>query len=207
MATPVVLFQAHPWHGVSPGERCPEEVNAYIEIVPTDPVKYELDKVTGHLRLDRPQRFSSLCPTLYGFIPRTYCADAVAERCREKTGLAEVEGDKDPLDICVLTEKPIVHGNFFLQCTPVGGLRMVDSGQADDKIVAVLVGDLTYGKIGGIHELPKGIVDRLRHYFLTYKQIPYEKSRQVEIHEVYGREEALEVIRRSQRDYHAAFGA
>ena len=63
------LFQTHPWHGVSPGPDSPELVNAYIEIVPTDAVKYELDKTTGHLRIDRPQRFSSMCPTLYGFIP------------------------------------------------------------------------------------------------------------------------------------------
>ncbi|MBA3321706.1 MAG: inorganic diphosphatase, partial [Pyrinomonadaceae bacterium] len=67
------LFQAHPWHGVAPGENAPAVVNAYIELVPTDTVKYELDKVSGHLRLDRPQRYSSLCPMPYGFIPQTYC--------------------------------------------------------------------------------------------------------------------------------------
>ena len=80
------LFQAHPWHGVSPGAKSPEAVNAYIEIVPTDAVKYELDKASGHLRVDRPQRFSSMCPTLYGFIPQTYCGDQVAQLCAERTG-------------------------------------------------------------------------------------------------------------------------
>ena len=80
-------LQAHPWHGVSPGAEAPEVVTAYIEIVPTDTVKYELDKETGILRLDRPQRFSSQCPTLYGFIPQTYCGALVAKRCAERTEL------------------------------------------------------------------------------------------------------------------------
>ena len=81
-----ILFQAHPWHGVSPGEDAPGLLNAYIEIVPTDAVKYELDKQTGHLRVDRPAAFSSLCPTLYGFIPQTYCGDRVGRLCAERTG-------------------------------------------------------------------------------------------------------------------------
>src|SRR5690242_3146626 len=105
-----VLFQAHPWHGISPGEHAPDTVTAYIEIVPTDPVKYELDKPSGHLRIDRPQRYSSLCPTLYGFVPQTYCGEEVAKRCMERTGRTGIKGDHDPLDICVLTERPVVHG-------------------------------------------------------------------------------------------------
>ena len=90
-----LLFQAHPWHGISPGEKTPAEVSAYIEIVPTDPVKYELDKGSGHLRVDRPQRFSSMGPTLYGFIPQTFCGDEVAALCAERTGLSGIEGDGD----------------------------------------------------------------------------------------------------------------
>src|SRR5467141_3573487 len=82
-----LLFQAHPWHGVSPGEDAPEVVNAYIEIVPTDVVKYELDKPSGHLRVDRPQRYSSQAPSLYGFVPQTYCGELVAARSSERTGL------------------------------------------------------------------------------------------------------------------------
>src|SRR5215210_7006500 len=97
------LFQAHPWHGVPAGTEAPRVVNAYIEIVPTDTVKYELDKPSGHLRVDRPQRFSSLCPTLYGFIPQTYCGERVGQLCSERTGRAQVRGDGDPMDICVLT--------------------------------------------------------------------------------------------------------
>lgn len=201
-----LLFQAHPWHGVSPGENAPAEVGAYIEIVPTDPVKYELDKGSGHLRVDRPQRFSSMCPTLYGFIPQTYCGDEVAELCAERTGLSGIEGDGDPMDICVLTEKAFAHGSFLLQAKPIGGFRMIDGQQADDKIIAVLISDVAYGHIEDISGCPKGLVDRLRHYFLSYKQLPAEAPRRVEIADVYDRTEALDVIGRSMRDYRKEFG-
>src|SRR5437588_4896619 len=73
-----LLFQAHPWHGVSIGDEAPEVVTAYIEIVPTDTVKYEVDKVSGFLKVDRPQRFSNFCPVYYGLIPQTYCGERVA---------------------------------------------------------------------------------------------------------------------------------
>jgi inorganic pyrophosphatase len=182
-------------------------VIAYIEIVPTDTVKYELDKASGLLRVDRPQRFSSQCPTLYGFVPQTYCGAEVGGRCAERTGRAGIVGDGDPLDICVLSERSIDRSGFLLEAIPLGGLRMVDGNQADDKILAVLAGDALYGKAKDLDAFPKTLVDRLRHYFLTYKQIPGEGAvKQVEIAEIYGRDEAHEVIRRSQRDYHAKFG-
>ena len=216
-----LMLQAHPWHGVDVGAKAPERVTCYIEIVPTDTVKYELDKATGILRVDRPQRFSSLCPTLYGFIPQTYCGDEVGARCSERVGRSGIAGDGDPLDVCVLTEKNIPNGGFLLEAIPVGGLRMIDGNEADDKIIAVLAGDGVYGDVTDIAAVPKMLVDRLRHYFLTYKQIPGEgsgwsktggmpnpdpKVKQVEIAEVYGRDEAHEVIRRTQRDYRAKFG-
>jgi inorganic pyrophosphatase len=200
------LFQAHPWHGVTPGPRTPELVNAYIEIVPTDAVKYELDKWSGHLRVDRPQRFSSMCPTLYGFIPQTYCDREVAELCEQRTGRKGIEGDKDPMDICVLSEKTFTHGSFFLHARPIGGLRMIDGQQADEKIIAVLESDLAFGSIENIDEVPSGLVDRLRHYFLSYKQLPSDERKRVEITDVYGRLEALDVITRSLRDYEEGFG-
>jgi inorganic pyrophosphatase len=199
------FFQAHPWHGVEPCAGSPELVYAYIEIVPTDAVKYELDKSSGHLRIDRPQRFSSMCPTLYGFIPRTYCGNEVAELCAERTGRKGIEGDKDPMDICVLSEKTFAHGSFFLNARPIGGLRMIDGQQADDKIIAVLESDLAYGKIEDISEVPGGLVDRLKHYFLSYKQLPSDVTKKVEIAEVYNREAALDVINRSLRDYRSEF--
>ena len=199
------LFQAHPWHGVSPGPRTPESVNAYIEIVPTDPVKYELDKMSGHLRVDRPQRFSSMCPTLYGFIPQTFCGREVAELCEQRTGITGIEGDKDPMDICVLSEKTFAHGSFFLRARPIGGLRMLDGRQADDKIIAVLEDDLAFGRITEVREVPPGLVDRLKHYFLSYKQLPGDEPKKVEITHVYDRVEALDVITRSLRDYENEF--
>jgi inorganic pyrophosphatase len=200
------MFQAHPWHGVPAGDPA-DVVNAYIEIVPTDVVKYELDKPSGHLRIDRPQRYSSLAPSLYGFIPQTYCGDQVAARCAERTGLAGIRGDGDPMDVCVLSEKANAQGGFLLRARPVGGLRMVDVDEADDKVLAVLENDLVFGKMQDISEVPKGLIDRLRHYFLSYKQIPGGGPRKVQIAEVYGREEAVEVIRRSLADYCAKFGA
>lgn len=200
------LFQAHPWHGVTSGPRTPEFVNAYIEIVPTDAVKYELDKWSGHLRVDRPQRFSSMSPTPYGFIPQTYCGREVAELCELRTGRSGIEGDKDPMDICVLSEKTFGYGGFFLHARPIGGLRMIDGNQADDKIIAVLENDLVYGKLEEVRDLPQQLSDRLKHYFLSYKQLPSDKEKRVEIVDVYDRTEALDVITRSLRDYESEFG-
>ena len=202
-----LLFQAHPWHGVSAGPDAPEEVTVYVEIVPADAVKYELDKESGHLRLDRPHRFSSLCPTLYGFIPQTYCAEETARRASDRTGLQGIAGDGDPLDICVLTEKAFSHGDFLLRARPIGGLTMIDRDEADDKIIAVLIDDVVYGKLRDLSEAPGGLIDRIRHYFLTYRQFPEESPRKVEIPDSYGRQEALEVIRASQEDYRSDFGA
>jgi inorganic pyrophosphatase len=198
-------FQAHPWHGLTPGKDAPETVNAYIEIVPTDAVKYELDKESGHLHVDRPQRFSSMCPSLYGFIPQTFCGDEVAKLSAARTGASDIKGDGDPMDICVLTEKTFAQGNFFLRAKPIGGLRMIDGEQADDKIISILESDLAYGHIRDISECPKALVDRLSHYFLSYKQLPGDAPRRVEIVDVYDREEALEVIRRSLVDYRNNF--
>src|SRR5918911_3332282 len=202
-----LLFQAHPWHGVSPGRDAPAVVNAYIEIVPTDAVKYELDKLSGHLRVDRPQRFSSFCPTLYGFIPQTFCGDRVGQLCSERVHVEGIEGDGDPMDICVLSEKAFTHGDFFVRAAPIGGLRMIDGQEADDKIIAVLESDVAYGHFKDINDCPKGLIDRLKHYFLSYKQLPNEAPRRVEIADVYDRAEAMEVIERSLCDYRARYGA
>jgi inorganic pyrophosphatase len=201
-----VAHRAHPWHGIPMGEDAPATVTTYIEIVPTDTVKYELDKASGILRMDRPQQYSNVCPSLYGFIPRTLCAERVAALSAARTGGKGIVGDGDPMDVCVLTEKAISHGDILVQAVPIGGLRMIDGQEADDKIVAVLVGDAVFGAVREIVDLPRGLVDRLRHYFLTYKQGPDRASRAVEITHVYRREEAQEVIRRSAADYAAHFG-
>jgi inorganic pyrophosphatase len=201
-----LLFQAHPWHGVPAGPQSPEAVTAFIEIVPRDTVKYELDKFSGKLRLDRPQRFSSLCPTPYGFIPQTYCGDSLGALCSQRVGAEGIRGDGDPMDICVLTEKTMMHGAFFVTARPIGGLRMIDGVEADDKIIAVLDSDVAFGHFQDLSECPEGLIDRLKHYFLTYKQLPNEAYRRVQIAEVYGRDDAYEAIRRSQQDYRDKFG-
>jgi inorganic pyrophosphatase len=199
-----ILFQPHPWHGVAPGPRAPEVVTVYVEIVPSDTVKYELDKATGFLKVDRPQQFSSACPSLYGFVPQTYCGERVAALAAPAAG-ASLRGDEDPLDICVLSEKAFSHGGFLVRALPIGGLRVLDHGEADDKIIAVLVDDVAFGKLRDLAELPKAQVERLKHYFLTYKLAPDALEDPVEIAEVYGRDEAYRVIEESRADYRARF--
>lgn len=200
-----LLFQAHPWHGVLIGAEAPRVVTAYIEIVPTDTVKYEIDKASGHLKVDRPQQFSNVCPTLYGLIPRTFCGPRVAAFGAAHGGAVTLEGDGDPMDICVLSEKQFSHGDVLLQAVPVGGLRLIDRGQADDKIVAVLKGDAAYGHCTEISDLPEPLIDRLKHYFLTYKRPPGAAHGAIEITRVYGAAEAREVIGRSREDYRERF--
>jgi inorganic pyrophosphatase len=200
-----MISRAHPWHGVSPGDQAPEILTAYIEIVPTDTIKYEIDKTSGLLKVDRPQKFSNICPTLYGFIPQTYCGDSVAELTMQRTGRAGLKGDGDPMDICVLTEKAIPRGDILLTAVPIGGLRMIDRKDVDDKIVAVLKDDAVYGSISDIQECSIALIQRLQHYFLTYKQSPEETPRAVEITHIYGRAEAHDVIVRSFADYRQQF--
>jgi inorganic pyrophosphatase len=200
------LFRAHPWHGVAIGERAPEVVTAYVEIVPADTFKFEIDKDSGYLTVDRPQQFSNVCPTLYGFVPRTYCAEQVAARCAERTGRPGVVGDGDPLDICVLAENAIPRGDILLRAVPIGGLRVLDGNEADDKIIAVMEQDAVYGAWNDLKSVPINTIERLRHYFLTYKDAPGTSQRKSEITHVYGRSEAHDIIRRAQDDYRARFG-
>jgi inorganic pyrophosphatase len=195
MANKFPQQKAHPWHGISPGENCPAEVTCFIEIVPGDTIKYEIDKESGYLKIDRPQLYSNVTPLLYGFIPQTYCGSKVAQ-------LAGVEkGDGDPLDIVVLTEHSISHGDIVLKAIPIGGLRMIDKEEADDKIVAVLVNDAVYGHLTDLSQVPEKVLNRLKHYFMTYKLSPDSGSTPVQIDAVYGREMAQSVIRASMDDY------
>lgn len=200
-----LLLRSHPWHGISIGKEAPEMVNTYIETVPTDTVKYEIDKKSGFLKVDRPQKYSSICPTLYGFIPQTYCGGRIAALCRERVRRPSIVGDDDPLDICVLTEKTISHGDIIVRAIPIGGFRMIDQGQADDKIVAVMHGDGLYSQWRDVNDCPPAFIDRLKHYFLTYKDLPGSDERLCEIADIYNREEALEVIRRARQDYGEKF--
>lgn len=193
-------WRPHPWHGLTAGDDAPRVVNAYIEITPFDLVKYEVDKASGYLRVDRPQRTSSQPPTLYGFIPQTYCAERVAA-----LSPASARGDGDPLDLCVLSERPINHAEILLHARVIGGLQMVDRDEADDKIIAVLQGDYVWGDADDIGRVPPVLIERLQHYFMTYKLKPGEASR-VQIVSTYGYEHAAKVIEAAMADYHAKFG-
>jgi inorganic pyrophosphatase len=195
-----IQWRPHPWHGLSIGEGAPDIVNAFIEITPFDLVKYEVDKPTGYLRVDRPHKTSSLPPTLYGFIPRTYCA----ERVRALMPGAE-QGDGDPLDICVISERPIARAEVILRARVVGGLPMLDDGEADDKIIAVLDNDEIWSGVQELAELPERLVARLRHYFSTYKTLPGEDDT-VQVGLPYSREHAARVVEAAAQDYADAFG-
>ena len=197
---PFYRWRPHPWHGLEAGEKLPQLVNAFIEITPFDSVKYELDKTTGYVRVDRPQRTSAQPPNLYGFVPRTYCGRRVAE-LSPKSKI----GDADPLDICVLSERPISRGEIILKAKVVGGLQMIDDGQADDKIIAVLENDNIWGQAEKLSDIPDVIVERLRHYFSTYKQI-FGQEHNTTIEDVYDVDHAFKVINASLEDYIDEFG-
>ncbi len=192
-------WRPHPWHGLEVGDDPPRVVSAYIEITPFDLVKYEVDKRTGYLRVDRPQRTSASPPTLYGFIPRTYCAERVAALSPTSR-----RGDGDPLDVCVVSERPIARAEVILSARVVGGFQMVDAGDADDKIIAVLASDAIWGEATRIGDLPAALIERLRHYFLTYKLVPGEPPR-VAIEKLYDVEHAWRVIEAAMADYSASF--
>jgi inorganic pyrophosphatase len=203
--TDFIQWRPHPWHGLETWEEeagsATGVVNAFIEITPFDLVKYEVDKTTGYLRVDRPHKTSSLPPTLYGFIPRTYCAERVqalmpGAKC----------GDGDPLDICVLSERPIARAEVILPARVVGGLPMLDGGEADDKIIAVLANDEIWADVREVSELPGRLISRLRHYFTTYKTLPGEEHT-VEVGEAYSARHAVQVIEAAVADYAEKFGA
>ncbi len=201
-----LLFQSHPWHGLSIGPQAPAVCTVFIELVPADTVKYEIDKRSGFLKLDRPQRYSSLSPEPYGFIPRTLCGPTVAAFAGEQAGRTGLKGDNDPLDVCVLTERAINHGGVIVRARPIGGLRMFDGEEVDDKIIAVLESDPTYESWSELEHCPPVLIDRIQHYFLTYKDMPGAVGPRVELAGVYGAATAREVISRSQVDYRAKFG-
>ncbi len=197
---PFYRWRPHPWHGLEPGPDPPAVVNAWIELTPFDLVKYEVDKTTGYLKVDRPQRTSSLPPTLYGFVPRTFCGRRVGA-----LSPGSLRGDGDPLDVCVLSERPISRAEVILAARVVGGIRMIDKGEADDKLVAVLENDHVWRAVEDIADVPPILVERLRHYFATYKLVPGEEA-DVSVDEAYGREHALAVVRAALEDYAEEFG-
>jgi len=198
--SPFYRWRPHPWHGLEIGPKPPDRVYAYIEMTPFDHIKYEVDKVTGYLYVDRPQRTSSLSPTLYGFIPRTYCGKRVMALSQE----AE-RGDGDPLDICVVSERPINRSEIFLNAVVVGVLQILDHGEADDKIIAVLENDHIYGHIRSLEDLPDVIAERLKHYFRTYKMVE-GKEPDIKVIGAFGSDKAKKIVNAAIEDYNDAFG-
>ncbi len=194
-------WRPHPWHGLSPGKAPPLQVRAFIEITPFDLVKYEVDKETGYTIVDRPQRTSAQPPALYGFIPRTYCAERVCALTPE----AEV-ADGDPLDICVISERRIDRGGILIDARVIGGIQMLDGGEADDKIIAVLSNDYIWSGANEIGDLPDVLIQRLKHYFGTYKMTD-EMDSSIRITGTYGPGQAARVIEAAMADYEQHFGA
>ena len=193
-------WRPHPWHGLEPGAEAPRVVNAYIEITPFDLVKYEVDKATGYLRVDRPQRTSSQPPALYGFIPQTYCGERVS-----KLTPVTSRGDGDPLDICILSERPIAKSEILVPARVIGGLQLIDRDEADGKIIAVLQGDYVWGDARDLSDVPSVLIERLEHYFATYKLVPGEPVR-IRVSGSYGFDHAAAVVQAAIEDYRELFG-
>jgi inorganic pyrophosphatase len=196
---PPSQFRPHPWHGLAVGPEPPGLLNAFIEITPFDLVKYEVDKQSGYLRIDRPQRGSSYPPALYGFVPRTLCGPRV-----QRLSPTSKRGDGDPLDICVLSERPITRGEIIVRARVVGGLQMIDRKEADDKVIAVLDNDYMWGSARDLSDLPEVLVERLHHYFSTYKMLPKQPNT-AKILKKYGQNHALKVVQAAMEDYAGAF--
>src|SRR3954468_17193495 len=162
----------HPWHGASHGDKTPKTVNALIEIPQGSRTKYEIDKETGLLKLDRVIYSSFHYPVNYGFIPQTLGQDG------------------DPLDILVLCSQSI-QSLCLVQATVIGNMQMIDSGEKDDKIIAVATKDPSVNHISSIEEMPKHFINELRNYFEQYKVL---ENKQVQIEDFQDKEMAYNII-------------
>ena len=160
-----------------------EDFLAFIEIEKGCKIKYEMDKATGLIRLDRVLYSATHYPMNYGFIPRTYCDDG------------------DPLDVFVLCSEPI-QMNSLVECYPIGVVEMIDSGKHDEKIIAIPFGDPSYNGYKDIKELPKHIFDELMHFLTVYKQL---ENKVVDIGKLGGRHDAIVSINAAKKLYHATF--
>jgi inorganic pyrophosphatase len=165
----------HPWHHVSAGSNLPYEVNGIIEIPKGTRAKYELDKESGLLKMDRVLYSSVYYPANYGFIPQTYC------------------DDKDPLDILVLTQIEMVP-LCIVSAKVIGVMRMLDNEEADDKIIAVASGDPGVNHINDISELPSQFISELRNFFEDYKKL---ENKTVVVEEFFDRNTAYQIIAES----------
>lgn len=173
----------HPWHGIEPGAKSPEIVDCIIEVPRGSRNKYELDKKTGLLRLDRVLYSAVFYPANYGFIPQTYC------------------DDRDPLDILVLGQEPVVP-MCILTARPIGVMQMIDQDEEDDKIIAVHAHDPAFAHYRDINELPEHTLFELQQFFEDYKKLEHK---QVRIERFKGCADAQEILVRSLELYRETF--
>ena len=171
------------WHDIAPARVKPEDFWAVIEIEKGSKNKYELDKETGLLRLDRILYTSTHYPANYGFIPRSFCDDG------------------DPLDVLVLCSETILPMTL-VECKPIGVLNMIDNNSKDEKIIAVPINDPNYNTYNDISDLPKHRFDEIRHFFQVYKEL---EGKDTVVDEVQGRKEAREVIKGAIKNYVETF--
>ncbi len=175
----------HPWHGVSLGPKAPELVPAVIEVPKGSKNKYELDKESGLIKVDRVLYSSVQYPANYGFIPQTLCED------------------NDPLDILVLGQEP-VYPLTIMFAKPIGVMKMVDQGEADDKIIAVHADDPEYKDYSSLKELPRHRMIEIKRFFEDYKAL---EKKQVKVKDFLGKEKALEIIKASILMYRKKYKA
>ncbi len=171
------------WHDISPSRIQPQDFVAVVEISKGSKKKYELDKETGYIMLDRILYTSTHYPANYGFIPRTY------------------GDDKDPLDVLVLCSEPI-EPLTLVRCYPIGVMKMIDNGMGDEKIIAIPFNDPTYNKYANINELPAHIFNEMRHFFSVYKEL---ENKQTDVNEFGGPQEASDIIEYCINNYHNKF--
>lgn len=167
------------WHDIAADKIRPEDFYAVIEITKGSKNKYELDKATGLMVLDRILYTSTHYPANYGFIPRTYAED------------------KDPLDVLVLCSEQI-NQQTLVRCYPIGVISMIDSGATDDKIIAIPFNDPMYNTYKNIDELPTHIYEEMRHFFSVYKSL---EGKETAVDEAKGRDEAIKIIEQSLENY------
>lgn len=177
-------MQFNPWHSVSYGDKAPEIVDAIIEIPRGSRGKFELDKETGMLRLDRVLYHSVYYPLNYGFIPQTYC------------------DDNDPLDILVLSQVDIP-SMCLVNAKIIGVMRMVDQGEADDKLIAVCTDDMSVNHYNDISELPQHLLKEVRQFFEEYKRL---ENKEVKIEAFEDAAAARKILVQSIEDYKVKFG-
>ena len=174
----------NPWHHVSPGDDLPNIVNGIIEIPKGSRAKYELDKDSGLLRLDRVLYSSVYYPANYGFIPQSYC------------------DDKDPLDILVFSQVDVVP-LCIVPAKVIGVMRMLDNGEADDKIIAVAAGDPSVSHVNDISAMPAHFLSEMRSFFEDYKKL---EKKTVVVEDFLGKDMAIQILNEAFKLYQEKFG-